>query len=603
MMKKFMYPLAILMIAILAACGGEIDTGALVDQASEAAQQGLDAAQEAIDSAVEEEAAVEEPVIEEVVVAVPANQLTIDDVIGSYTFHDPSNDWHYVEITRDEDVLKWTNKADVSWTLTPDFENNSLLTDDSFPYQGEFQNFELVIEDGNYAGLISNGDLWVYNSDSVAPFVASTALWAGNTVVKGGDPLADVNIAINSVESQSGADGSFEMSVSASDDGRYVINSAKEGYLPLSIIHIGSAPAELTLEFQPVETFIVDPTQPIDTTDSRGTNISIEPNSLVDTNGNPATEDLTLSTYTYDLTAEEMVGDMSGTNTEGEEVFMESAGAFYAEFEDDDGNEYNLAPDAEAEISIPAERKSPNEVLTVWSYNAETGLWEEEGEAELVDGRYVAKVSHFSYWNFDWEKSAPACIKLEIEQSYLTENTPVQVKAVLQTNPVTVRDMSITDQANVLHNLPTNTDVQFFMPPNAATPFATANSGTPWGGTGVPAFPYDACNGQAEIAPAAPTSLILQSVNFPDRYLAVNFDGTGIELLPVSPESDDALKQRATFMQVPGLADASRVSLQTNNGGYVVATPDGVTLQAAPDTDELRRAATFNMIKGLAGTG
>lgn len=325
--------------------------------------------------------------------------------------------------------------------------------------------------------------------------------WAGVTADNTMLSVSDVHISINGAETQSDGNGNFEVSVPRADDNRYVINAEKAGYLSISQIHIGSAMENLTLEFKPAETFTVDPTQPIDVADSRGTQIEIEPNSLVDENGNPATENLTLSTYTYDLTNEEMVGDMSGTNTEGEPVYMESEGAFYAEFTDDAGNEYNLADGAEAEISIPCEPR-PDEVLTVWSYNPETGLWVEEGPTVIEDGRCSAQVSHFSYWNFDYEKRTPACIKLEIEPSYLEENKPVQIRAILQTNPVRVVDMSIEDQVSLLYNLPTNTDVKLYLSPDYTNAFATTNSGAAWGGVGTPASPYDACNGVAEILPA-----------------------------------------------------------------------------------------------------
>ncbi len=499
-MKKIFLPLAMILLLALAACGGDAPD---IDEVVDIAQEGLETAQEAVEDVVEE------VMEDEDTAAATSNLLMIDDVIGTYTFHTPSSDWHYAEIVSDGEILRWINRAGVEWILTPDFENNRLLTDDSFPYQDEFQNFDLVVEDGEYKGFVSNDDFWAHNG-SDTPSV-STDLWSGSVVTNGGNDTAGVTISINGAETQSDGDGNFDLSVPHADNGRYVINAAQDGHLSISQIHIGAALEELTLEFQPVETFTVDPTQPIDVEDSSGTQIAIDANELVDENGNPATEDLTLSMYTYDLTNEEMVGDMSGTNTDGEMVSMESAGAFYASFEDDAGDEYNLAEGAEAEISIPADEPNTEEVLTVWSYNEETGLWEEEGDAVYENGQYVAKVSHFSYWNFDYEKRTPACIKLDIEQSYLMENTPVQVKAILQTNPVRVRDLSISQETTVLINLPTNTDVQFFLLPNASTPFATINSGAPWGGIGVPASPYDICNGVADIAPAPePTTGTLQ---------------------------------------------------------------------------------------------
>lgn len=335
------------------------------------------------------------------------------------------------------------------------------------------------------------------------PAAGPSDRWAGSTLSTDMAAVGNAAVSINGVEGQSDANGNFELYVPRAEDGRYVINATLDGYLPVSQIHIGSAMEMLTLEFQPVETVTFDPTVGVEAEDSSGTQISIGANQLEDADGNEPTGDVTLSMYTYDLTQEEMVGDMSGVNDQGEDVAMESAGAFYASFEDEAGTELNLKDGETAEISIPATvEERPNEVLTVWSYDPETGLWVEEGVATLEDGRYVADVSHFSYWNFDWEKRTPSCIKLTVEPGYLAANTPLNVRAILQTNPVTVRDLSITQATNVLINLPNNTDVKFYRSPDYANPIDTVNSGAAWGGVGTPAHPYDACQGQVVIADA-----------------------------------------------------------------------------------------------------
>lgn len=328
--------------------------------------------------------------------------------------------------------------------------------------------------------------------------------WAGNAAATDMSALGVVTVSINGVSTQSDANGAFELSIPRADDSRYVINADKEGYLPISQIHIGSAMESLILEFQPVETFTINPADGVTVEDSSGTQIDIAPDQLVDENGNPPAGDVSLNMYTYDLENEEMVGDMSGTNSDGEPVYMESEGAFYAEFTDDGGTEYNLADGATAEISIPCEPR-PDEVLTVWSYDPNTGLWVEEGSVTVEgDGRCSAEVSHFSYWNFDYEKRTPSCVKLQVEQSYLDANKPLNVRAVLQTTPPRVIDFTVSDLVNVLINLPNNTDVVFYKAPDYTNAFNTANSGAAWGGVGTPAYPYDACQGGVEVAAAPP---------------------------------------------------------------------------------------------------
>ena len=405
--------------------------------------------------------------------------------------------------------------------------------------------------------------------------------WAGMITDVAMVALGDVRVSINGVETQSDANGNFELSAPVSADGRNVINAEKEGYLPVSIIHIGAATALLQFEFQPVEQFTVDPTQPIETEDSSGTQISIGANQLVDENGNPATGPLTLNMHTYDVTTQSMPGDMGGTNSDGEPVYMETEGVFFAEFTDDAGNEYNLAEEANAEISIPCEPRA-DEVLTVWYYEKATGLWREENTTVAVeDDRCSAEVGHFSFWNFDYEKSTPACVRLDIDPSSLAENAPVRVKAVLQTNPVSVRDLIVVEQTNVLINLPPNTDVQFFMPPDAATPFHTSNTGAPWGGLGTPAFPYDACRGAVTLTtPPTPGSLQGRVVN------ATNNQPIGGAQVCIKGTAQCATTDASGNYAIADVA-AGQYVLATTATGYISVSDQPVTVTAgAPFTQD-----------------
>lgn len=100
-------------------------------------------------------------------------------------------------------------------------------------------------------------------------------------------------------------------------------------------------------------------------------------------------------------------------------------------------------------------------------------------------------------------------------------------------------------------------------------------------------------------------SIALQSVNIPDRHLVVNDGGSGIQLLAVAAASDGALKKRATWVMLPGLADPTLVSLQAYqpSGAYLVAADSGVAVQRPDGTNRFREQATFKKVKGLAGSG
>lgn len=410
---------------------------------------------------------------------------------------------------------------------------------------------------------------------------APTDRWAGNAAATDMSALGNVTISINGVAAQSDANGAFELSVPRADDSRYVINAEKEGYLPISQIHIGSAMASLTLEFQPVETFTVNPADGVAVEDSSGTQIDIAPNQLVDENGNPPAGDVTLNMYTYDLENEEMVGDMSGTNTDGEPVYMESEGAFYAEFTDEGGTEYNLADGATAAISIPCEPR-PDEVLTVWSYDETTGLWVEEGNVTIEDDRCSAEVSHFSYWNFDYEKRTPSCIKLQVEQSYLDANKPLNVRAVLQTTPPRVIDFTVSEQVNVLINLPNNTDVKFYKAPDYTNAFNTANSGAAWGGIGTPAYPYDVCQGGVEIAAAPPPAPATLQGQVTDAVSGSTIANAQVCIQGTSLCATTDANGNYTIADAP----AGDQVLNVTANGYIAVTDQAVAITAGATTTQ-----------------
>lgn len=56
---------------------------------------------------------------------------------------------------------------------------------------------------------------------------------------------------------------------------------------------------------------------------------------------------------------------------------------------------------AEITISVPDPSTAPAK-LPLWHLDPATGEWTEEGEATLDGDKYVGKVAHFSWWNFDY---------------------------------------------------------------------------------------------------------------------------------------------------------------------------------------------------------
>lgn len=74
------------------------------------------------------------------------------------------NDYHVGSISRIPNSggkLRWTNKTGVSWTLTPDYPNQVLRTEDDSPYQKTGpREFTLVIENGQVTGFKFANELY-----------------------------------------------------------------------------------------------------------------------------------------------------------------------------------------------------------------------------------------------------------------------------------------------------------------------------------------------------------------------------------------------------------------------------------------------------------
>lgn len=101
--------------------------------------------------------------------------------------------------------------------------------------------------------------------------------------------------------------------------------------------------------------------------------------------------------------SEIMPGDLVAASREGTKL-LESFGMVAVELKTANGAKLQLAKGNEATLhmglSPTALSKAPEE-LPLWYFDETKGHWVEEGSAQLIDGEYVGKVKHFSFWNCD----------------------------------------------------------------------------------------------------------------------------------------------------------------------------------------------------------
>lgn len=98
----------------------------------------------------------------------------------------------------------------------------------------------------------------------------------------------------------------------------------------------------------------------------------------------------------------EMPGDLRGLDEAGEESILTTFGMVGVELTDASGQELQVLTGQTVTMSVKIAdpSKAPDRV-PMWHFSETEGLWEKDGEAEKQGDRYVATVSHFSWWNYD----------------------------------------------------------------------------------------------------------------------------------------------------------------------------------------------------------
>ncbi|MBK9013347.1 MAG: carboxypeptidase regulatory-like domain-containing protein [Saprospiraceae bacterium] len=141
-----------------------------------------------------------------------------------------------------------------------------------------------------------------------------------------------------------------------------------------------------------------------------GSTITFAPNSIQNADGTPFTGTVKVASKWLDPTdprnLDQMPGNLQGVNLLSEEVVMATYGMIVAELETETGEPLNIGKGKTATIKTPVPASllasAPAEI-PLWSYNETYGMWAEEGISKLENGFYVAEVSHFSYWNHDFQ--------------------------------------------------------------------------------------------------------------------------------------------------------------------------------------------------------
>lgn len=105
--------------------------------------------------------------------------------------------------------------------------------------------------------------------------------------------------------------------------------------------------------------------------------------------------------------AASMPGDLRAIDSENQLAQLASFGMLAVELESSSGDELQLKEEVEATMYFPVPaslQSSAPATIETWSLQEDlptSAYWIEESTAELINGEYVGKASHFSFWNCD----------------------------------------------------------------------------------------------------------------------------------------------------------------------------------------------------------
>jgi len=136
--------------------------------------------------------------------------------------------------------------------------------------------------------------------------------------------------------------------------------------------------------------------------------VTFEPNSIVDEQGNPYSGQVTVYEQLINQDNPNFAmltpGDFRGIDAAENEVILLSYAMAVIQLEGQEGQKLNLANETTARLSFPVPSialPSAPENISLWHFDDNSKKWLEEGQANLVNDRYIGEVSHFSYWNCD----------------------------------------------------------------------------------------------------------------------------------------------------------------------------------------------------------
>ena len=260
-----------------------------------------------------------------------------------------------------------------------------------------------------FAGCGGGGSTSTSTSTStLAP--ASKAVQQGQVTDHAtGKPMASVKVSIGEYTTTTDENGFYTLSDLTANE-EVVINFEKEGYLLGSTqIQLKAVSDDNTVSPNYLEYAMHAHKYRWDYESTEGINgrsIMIDA-SYVDIDGNPYSGTISAELTVLDLATDEgkalFSGSFKGINSNGDIVQFESYGLTSILLEDSNGSTLSFANGETGTLIFNKISSSENaNIIPLWYYDYNQGLWFEEGYAELQeDGTYKGEISHLGTWSLN----------------------------------------------------------------------------------------------------------------------------------------------------------------------------------------------------------
>jgi hypothetical protein len=224
-----------------------------------------------------------------------------------------------------------------------------------------------------------------------------------------GSALSGVKVALGDATATTNSSGEFE--VDAEDGEQLIIRFNKAGYISTQKrvdIRKGVAASISAIMKEEADALSLDASEGGTVFGLRGAELTAAAGVFVDADGNAVDGDVDVHLTPFDPSdAAELaaVPNLSATTDSGEQAELESFGLLDVTVRQDD-DVLQVKDGETVVIRIPAPlggSATPPDTIPMWSFDEESGVWKEEGEATYLPGEgvYEGEIEHMSLWNAD----------------------------------------------------------------------------------------------------------------------------------------------------------------------------------------------------------